>query len=132
MQFKCQNSSILTIQFSTNTQFKCKKPVLWRKHGLVLFNTYIGPLSGATTPGQSGPGSNGNKRVLHIPLSSSITGTSPLDCLMSYQDTRGGVYPSAEVRSVYSTAPVDNFTYTHYTTLELLNSDLQCIYIIFF
>ena len=34
--------------------------------------------------------------VLHIPQSSSITGTSPSDCLGSYQDTRcggGGVSP---------------------------------------
>ena len=41
-------------------------------------------LSGATTPGQSEPGSNGNKGVLHIPQSSSITGNSPSDCLVSY------------------------------------------------
>ena len=41
-------------------------------------------LSGATIPGQSGPGSNGNEAVLRIPQSSSITGTSPSDCLMSY------------------------------------------------
>ena len=41
----------------------------------------IGALSGATSPGQSGPGSDGNERVLHIPQSSSITGT---DCLVSY------------------------------------------------
>ena len=33
-------------------------------------------LSGATTPGQSGPGSDGNEGVLRIPQSSSITGTS--------------------------------------------------------
>ena len=31
-------------------------------------------LSGATTPGQSGPGSDGNDGVLHFPQSSSITG----------------------------------------------------------
>ena len=31
--------------------------------------------SGASIPGQSGPGSNGNEGVLHIPQSSSITGT---------------------------------------------------------
>ena len=37
-------------------------------------------LSGATTPGKSGPGSDGNDGVLHIPQSSSITGTSPSDC----------------------------------------------------
>ena len=41
-------------------------------------------LSGATIPGQSGPGSNGNEGVLRIPQSSSITGTSPSDCLVLY------------------------------------------------
>ena len=41
-------------------------------------------LSGATTLGQSGPGSDGNEGVLCIPQSSSITGTSPSDCLVSY------------------------------------------------
>ena len=39
---------------------------------LVLFN----PLSG--------PGSDGNEGVLRIPQSSSITGTSPSDCSVSY------------------------------------------------
>ena len=32
-------------------------------------------LSGATTPGQSWPGSDGNEGVIHIPQSSTITGT---------------------------------------------------------
>ena len=40
--------------------------------------------SGATTPGQSGAGSNGNERVLCIFQSSSITVTSQSDCLVSY------------------------------------------------
>ena len=40
-------------------------------------------LSGATTPGQSEPGSDGNEEVLRISLSSRITGASPWDCLMS-------------------------------------------------
>ena len=44
--------------------------------------TYIQPI-GATFPGQSGPWSNGNEGVLRIPQSSSITGTSPSDCLVS-------------------------------------------------
>ena len=48
------------------------------------FNCQKTFLSGATTPGLSGPGSDGNKVVLHIPQSSSITGTSPSDCLVSY------------------------------------------------
>ena len=60
---------------------------------LVLFNPQIGPLSGATTPGQSGPESNVNEGVLRIPQSSSITGTSPSDCLVSYRDNRLGVLP---------------------------------------
>ena len=39
-------------------------------------------LSGATTPGQSGPGSNSNEGVFHISRSSR-TEASSLDCLMS-------------------------------------------------
>ena len=46
---------------------------------LVLFNP-----SGATTPDQSEPGSNGNEGVLCIPQSSSTAGTSPSDCLALY------------------------------------------------
>ena len=40
-------------------------------------------LSSATTPGQSGPGSNGHEGVLRIPQSSSITGTWPSNSLVS-------------------------------------------------
>ena len=40
-------------------------------------------LSGATTAGLSGPGSDGNKKVLYIRQSSSITEASPSDCLVS-------------------------------------------------
>ena len=65
-------------------------------------------LSGAAIPGQSWPGSNGNKGVIRIPQSSSITGTSPLGFYCRNQDTHGGgSYPSAEVQSVYSIAPAD-------------------------
>ena len=70
----------------------------------------MGPLSGATTPGQSEPGSNDNEGILRIPQSSSITGTSPSDCLASYnQNTRweAGSYPSTEMQSVYSAAATD-------------------------
>ena len=41
-------------------------------------------LSGATTSGQSVPGSNGTEGVLCIPQSSSIARASPSDCLKSY------------------------------------------------
>ena len=51
-------------------------------------NSYIWPidkiLSGATTPGQSEPGSDGNKEELRIPQSPCITGSSLSDCLVSY------------------------------------------------
>ena len=48
-------------------------------------------LSSATTLGQSRPGSDSNEVVLHIPLISSITGTSPSDCLVLYPGHLWGV-----------------------------------------
>ena len=71
------------IQFSISTQFHSIWPI-------------DRTLSGATTPGQSRPGSDGNEGVLHIPESSSITGTSASDCLVSYPGHslgRGQSYP---------------------------------------
>ena len=43
-------------------------------------------LSRATSQGQSAPGTDGNKEVLYILQSLSITGASPSDCLVSCQD----------------------------------------------
>ena len=54
-------------------------------------------LSEATTLGQSGPGSNDNEGVLHIPQSSSNTGTSPSNCSVSYPGHLRGSYHSAKV-----------------------------------
>ena len=71
-----------------------QKLVLWRKHGLALFKQSIGSLSGATTPGKSRPGSDGNKGVLRIPQSSCITGTIRLFSVIS-RTLVGRVYPSA-------------------------------------
>ena len=59
---------------------KAKKEAVNSNHRLVLFNPYIGPLSGATTSSQRGPGRHGTKGVLHILQSSSTTGNSPSDC----------------------------------------------------
>ena len=65
-------------------------------------------LSGATTPGQSELGSNGNEGVLCIPPNSSITGVSRSDCLVSYPGhSLGESYPFAEMQLVYSTAQTD-------------------------
>ena len=63
-------------------------------------------LSGATDLRQKGPGSDGNKGVPHIPQSSSITGASSSNSLLSYPGhTLGESYSTAERQSVYSTAP---------------------------
>ena len=60
-----------------------------------MLNSFILPidriLSGATTPGQSGPWSDVNKGVLCIPKSSSITGASPSNYLVSYPGQSLGV-----------------------------------------
>ena len=50
-------------------------------------------LSGAITPRPSVTGSDGNEEVLCIPQSSSITGTSPSDCLVSYTGHPWGLAP---------------------------------------
>ena len=65
-------------------------------------------LSGATTPGQSWPGSDGNEGVLRISQSSCIPGASLSDCLLSHPGhSLGCLNPSAEKQCVYSMAPDD-------------------------
>ena len=65
-------------------------------------------LSGITILDQGGPGSDGNKGVLRIPQSSSITGASSSDCLVAYPGhSLGESYTSAEMQLVYPAAPAD-------------------------
>ena len=65
-------------------------------------------LSGATRPGQSGPGSDGNKWALCIPQSSCITGVSASDYFVSYTGhSLGESYSSAQLQSLYSAAVAD-------------------------
>ena len=84
-----------TVQFNRSTQFSSTWPInktLWS----------------ATTLGQSGSGSDGNKGVLRIPQISSITGASQSDCLVSYPGhSLGESYASAEIQSEYTSAPAD-------------------------
>ena len=101
-----------------------------------MSNSSIWPIdrtiSGATTPGQSRPGSDGNEGVLYIPQSNSITGASPSDCLVSYplrsfrevlplyrdavdvfycpsrlDHSLVGYYSSAKMQSMYSKTPAN-------------------------
>ena len=44
-----------------------KNPAKSSNHSFILFNTYIKPLPGPTTPRHRGPGSIGNEGVLPIP-----------------------------------------------------------------
>ena len=68
-------------------------------------------LSGATTPGLGGLGSDGNEGVLHIPQSFSIAWTSPWDCLVSYPGhTMRESYPSLEMQLVNTTAQLTGQT----------------------
>ena len=60
-----------TIQFSISTLFSSIWSIDWT-------------LSGATTPGQSGSGSDGNEGVVRIPQISSIIETSPSNFLVSW------------------------------------------------
>ena len=60
------------------------KTVLFQAIQLSISTRLDRTLPGATTPGQEGPGSNGNEEILHIPQNSGITGTSPSDYLVSY------------------------------------------------
>ena len=65
-------------------------------------------LSGATTPSLSGHGSDGNEGVLHIPQSSSITGTTPSDCLVSYAGHSWGGACREAVGVFYSPSQLGN------------------------
>ena len=108
-----------TIQFSVITVFclhivKCKKRVLIdaSQFNITQFISIL-PIyrtqSRSTSPGQSGPESHGNEGVHWISQSSSIIVASQSDGLVSYPEhmSEGGVYRSAEIQLVYSTAPAN-------------------------
>ena len=69
---------------------------------IVLFD---GSQKGINTPGMSGPESNCNEGILHIPYSVR-TRSLPSDSLVSYPGHLLGrwSYPFAEMQSAYSTA----------------------------
>ena len=88
-----------TIPFSISTHFSSVWPI-------------DRILSGATTPGQWGPRSDGNEGLLHI-LQSFRDEVSPPDGLISYpRHSLGEFYFSGEMLSVYFSVPVDLATST--------------------
>ena len=74
-------------------------------------------LSGDSTPGLGEPGSDGNEGVLDIAQSSSITETSPSDCLVSYPGHSSvvGVLPlyRGAVGVFYSPSRLGNFLFSN-------------------
>ena len=134
--------------FYTNNQFYFRQFSLAWVHSLIVKNISISSysiysnssvlnnsiksinwtLSGATTPGQSGPGNDGNEGVLRIPQSSSITGTSPSDYFVTYPGhSLKEFYPSAEVQLVYSTAPADWAKIVHDQTQHIYVYICVCV-----
>ena len=78
-QLNDQSVLFLTIQFSIIHFFAYSLSIIssiWSIDRTLL---------SATCPGQSGLGSDGNGGIFSISLSSSITATSPSDCLVPYQ-----------------------------------------------
>ena len=84
------------IQFSMCTQFS----TIWPIDRI---------LSVDTDPDPSRPRSDGNEGILLIRQSFNITGISLSDCSLSYpgHSFGGGSYHSAEMQSMYYTAPAD-------------------------
>ena len=78
----CNIKTVLleTIQFSIGPQFSSTRPI-------------DKSLSGATTPGENGPGSDGNKGVLRVPQSFSITGDDRSFSAVSRTDVGGSLTP---------------------------------------
>ena len=76
-------------------QFYLKKSIYHKSYVCCQFKyqTVLFVLSGATTPDQSGPGSDGNEGILCIPQISSIISASPSNRFVSYQDTHWSVLP---------------------------------------
>ena len=85
-----------TIQFSESAQFKFQNGFIWP-----IERT----LSGSTTPGLSGPGSNGNEGKLRIPSTSDYL-------IPSTSDIGWGVLLSAEMQSMHSAVPFE----VHFTS----------------
>ena len=77
----------------------------------------------ATTPGRSGPGSDGNKGILCIPQSSSVTGTTPSDLVLYPGHSLGSLTPlqrcSRCILQAKPTGPQD----TRWGSLTLLQYD---------
>ena len=108
----------LSVQFNISMQFSSIWPI-------------DRALSGATTQGQSGPGSDGNEGVLCIPQSSCINGTSSSGYLVSLTGhSLKQSYPSAEKQLVYSTSHLRvDWGSNSYEEFPILKCCILCRYV---
>ncbi len=85
-------------------------------------------LSGATTPSQSKLGNDGSEGALRIPQSSSITGTPPSDCLVSYPGhSLGESYPSGGLSTFRSLRELlSGFVSTNITQILQARKQMEC------
>ena len=120
MQFKCKNSlivkniSIQAIQFNQTIQFSLSMP-------LVLFNPLDRALSGATKPGQNGPGSNGNERCSVFPKAPALLEPHQQMFCVILGHSLGGVLPLCRgaVSVFYSPNTLDPLRVWFYCVLNL-------------
>ena len=86
-------------------------------------------LSGATSPGQNGPGSHGNEEVLCIPQKLQHYRSLKLfNVIIKTLIGEGGSYPSAEMQLVYSTPPANWAMCRKGSRSDARYVNIHCIY----
>ena len=82
-------------------------------------------LSAATTLNLREPESDGNEGVHHISQSSNITGVSPSDCFISYQDTRVLAFWRDAVGVFYSPRRLGSGIRTNMLDYDIIVSEVK-------
>ena len=102
-----------TIQFSMGTHFE---------YQIVLFDPKIGPFSGATNPGQSRPVNDAQSLI--------INEATPLDSLMSIQNTHweGLLLYRDRIVVFYSPTPLSRFSFCTHLNVVKYSPPNQIIY----
>ena len=100
-----------------------------------MSNSSVWPIArnllGATSPGQSGPRTNGNEWVFRIPQSANITGAARLECLMIISKTFSGSLPE-NVLDIILPFFRDAISWLGYRTFvegeSYLSTEMQLVY----
>ena len=95
---------------------------IWKGHPMRLELTRI------PHPGQSGPGSESNKGVLHIPQNANITEISPSDCLVSYPGYLSHWVPLSYGLVLHLSKKLSKFPYPGYLLGDSYSAKMQSVY----